>query len=225
MISLAEARRVLSEAGWLSEQPEGFRAEVLRRGQLVRFGAGDTIYRLGDPPGGVYGLVSGAVAVVTAPPDGGPQLLHIGMPGSWIGEGSFLVREPRRVGMRAVVPTVTLHLPLEAMDRIAAEDPLAMRCFVRILMGNLDILVRAFHDLQQNGTDRRVALALLRLAPGAEVAVPVSQADLGQMAHATRGQVNAALRRFVDAGWVGKGYRSVRIRDLAALRGFAAREG
>lgn len=81
------AARVLGATGWLSRQPEAFRETVLRRSVQVRFAAGKTVYEVGDPLGGVYGIVSGAVTVTTGPRMAVPRLFHVGGPGSWIGEG------------------------------------------------------------------------------------------------------------------------------------------
>lgn len=221
MVSQVEAKRILTSAGWLSLQPETFQTEVLRRAHLICFAAGDVVYRLGDPLGGVYGLVAGAVAVSTSPPAAMPRLFHVGMPGSWIGEGPFLSRQPRRVGMQAAVETWMLYLPLAEMDEMEREDPSVVRRFAQILLMNLDILVRAFDALQHPNDTRRVALALLRVVPQEGKALPLSQSDLGTIAHASRKQVNAALGKFADAGWLTKGYRSVTLCDMAALGRFA----
>lgn len=224
MASLAKAKEILTSVGWLSQQPEAFQAEILRRSILMRFAPGDVIYRLGDPLGGVYGLVSGAVTVTTSPPVATPRLFHVGVPGSWIGEGPFLVREPRRVGMQAVVETWMMHLPLEAMDQIAARDPAAIRHFIKILMINLDILVRAFYDLQNPSDNFRVASALLRITSATDEAVPLSQAELGVVSNTSRKQVNAALKQFEAAGWLARGYRTIAITDRQALHRFTERE-
>lgn len=223
MVNLAEAKRVLVNVGWLARQPDTFQAEVLKHATLMRFAAGDVIYRCGDPLGGVYGLVVGAVVVSLGPPAATPRVFHLGTPGSWIGEGPFLSREPRRVGMQAAVETWMMHLPLEAMDQIASRDPLVWRRFVQILLINLDILVRAFYDMQNPDEERRIALALRRIAPVQDQMIPLSQMDLGLMAHASRKQVNAALHKFETKGWIKKGYRSVVIADLQALIKFGER--
>lgn len=125
----------------------------------MHFLPGDVIYRVGDPVGGVYGIASGAVSVTTSPAAATPRLFHVGIPGDWIGEGCFLVREPRRVGMQAAVETWAMHLPLEAMDHIASRDPLAVRRFTKILMNNLDTLVRSFYDLHNPDENFRIAAA------------------------------------------------------------------
>lgn len=124
--------------------------------------------------------------------------------------------------MRAAVDTAMVHLPLSAMDQIAAEDPLAVRCFIQILMINLDILVRAFYEMQDPDDARRVAAALHRIGPRPDTPVPLSQADLGIIARVKRTRVNLVLKQFEAAGWLARGYRSVTVRNLPALGRFSA---
>ena len=52
--------------------------------------------------------------------------------------------------------------------------------------------------------------------------VPLSQADLGLMANASRKQVNAALHYFGKAGWITVGYRAIEVIDTLSLSEFAA---
>lgn len=222
-ITRAEAERVVSETGWLSLQPADFRAEVLRRCVVQHFAAGEIIYHFGGPLGGIYGVVTGVMSVDSSPGHATPILMHIGIPGMWTGEGCFFTRQPRRIELRAVVDTCMMHLPLEAMDQMAARDPNIVRNFAQILMINVDTLLRIVHDLQQRDASRRIAAVLWRISPGA-TPVPLSQAELGTMANASRKQVNAALQRFEGKGWVENSYRSIVVRNVAELRSFAAGE-
>lgn len=224
LVSSQEIRTVLTRVGWLSLQSESFQAEVLRRGRLVHYAANEPLFLLGDPPGGVYGIVRGAVTVMLSPPTEIPRPFHIGLAGSWIGEGPFLTGEDRRVSMYAAIETWAVRLSLEAMEQIVREDPAAMRCFIRILAMNLDILVRAFYDIQDPDDERRVALALLRLSTDTHGSVPLTQAVLGEMSGVSRKRVNAALKRLVAGGYVAKGYRSITVRNASALSELAHRE-
>jgi CRP-like cAMP-binding protein len=221
LVGPSRARDVLLSHGWLSRQPEWFQHEVLKRSVPVRFAAGEVIYRVGDPLGGIYGIVSGAVVASTAPASAVPQILHVMTPGGWTGEGPYLSREPRRLELRAALDTCAVYLPLEAMDQIAARDPAAIRHFVHILMINLDIVLLALYDLQDPDEQRRIARALRRIAPMESTPIPLAQAALGLLANASRKTVNATLQRFEKAGWVKRGYRSITITDRARLAGFA----
>ncbi len=91
-------------------------------------------------------------------------------------------------------------------------------------MINVDTLLRIIHDLQKPEADRRIASVLQRATWTGEHPIPISQADLGIMANASRKQVNAALQRFAEAGWLEHAYRSITIKDIDALRRFAVEE-
>jgi len=220
MATLADAKEVLGRTGWLSQQPEAFQAEIWRRAMLERYMPNDVVFRVADPIGGIYGIVSGAVTVTTSPVTAAPRLFHVGVPGDWIGEGPFLVKEPRRVGMQAAVETWMIHLPINAMEDIASHDPLAVRRFTKLLMINLDTLVKAFYDLHSPDEAFRVASTLERITSHRDNIVPLSQTDIGTISNTSRKQVNAALKDFEAAGWLKRGYRSMVITDRAGLTRF-----
>jgi len=221
LVGPSRTRDILSSAGWLARQPEEFQEEVFRRAVPVKYAAGDVIYRLGDPVGGVYGVVNGAMVVSVAPPRAVPQILHLLTPGAWIGEGSFLSREPRRVGLQAALDTSAVYLPLDCMDQMAGRDPMAVRRFAQILVMNLDIVMQAFYDLQDPNEHRRIARALRRIMTLENTPIPLAQSVLGILANASRKTVNAALQRFEKSGWVKHGYRSITITNLKRLTQYA----
>ena len=221
LVGPSRARDILSSIGWLSRQPEAFQDEVFRRSVPVRYAAGDVIYRQGDPLGGIYGVVSGAVIARVAPGKSIPHILHMLTPGGWTGEGPFLSREPRRLELQAALDTNAVYLPLEAMDQMAARDPQALRNFVQIVMVNLDVVLRASYDLQDPDEHRRIARALRRVMTLENTPIPLAQAALGILANASRKTVNAALQRFEKSGWVKRGYRSITITNMKRLANFA----
>lgn len=213
---------ILSVRGWLSRQPKPFQDAVYGSGQIRRFGRGASIYLQGDAPGGIYGVIRGAVAVTIAPGPTGPHLGHLASPGEWFGEGSFLTGEARRIGLEAATDATLLHLPLEAMERMAASDPSSVRRFAQIAMLNIDLTLRVIDDLLIPQADRRVAAVLARLVGERDHgAVHLSQAELGLVANASRKVVNGALGRFAGRGWVIRGYSAIEIVDAKGLRTFA----
>lgn len=224
MIKRDTAESLLRQNGWLSYQPEVFRSEVLRRSVLVRFSPGEIIYQVGDDLGGIYGLVSGAVMVNTAAPNHTPQLINIGALGAWTGEGCFLTRLPRRVELRALVETWLMHLTLDQMDQMASVDPMVVHNFGQIIMSSVDALIEVIHDLQKVDPDRRIASILQRSASIGKYPLPLTQTEIGTMARASRRQVNVALKRFAENGWLKTSYRSITILNAEKLRLFATEE-
>jgi CRP-like cAMP-binding protein len=108
------------------------------------------------------------------------------------------------------------------MERMAAEDSMAIRRFAQIAISNLDLAL-AVSDLMIAQPERRIAAVLLRSAGARhDPLVRVSQADLGQMANASRKLVSKALHQFGQSGWVETGYNAIKICDAQALKDFAA---
>lgn len=224
-VSRARAEQIMSERGWLPLVPEAFRNDVLRRSVLLHFAPGEPVFRLDDPAGGIYGLVAGTVSASLAPAGATPRLILLGVPGHWTGEGCFLTRKPRRAEMRAVVETTMMHLPLAAMDQMAARDPAVVHHVALLLMMTVEFLFRVINDLQKPEADRRIASVLQRTTWIGETPIPLTQSEVGVMANASRKQVNAAIKRFSEAGWLTNTYRSINITDPAALRRFADGDG
>ena len=217
------AEETLSRRGWLSRQPEPFRRRVFAECQLQQFERGAPIYHLGDPPGGAYGIAAGALAVSIAPGDRGPYFAHLGTAGTWFGEGPFLTGQPRRVGLEAATECVLMYLPLPAMERMAADDPMAIRRFAQIAIGNLDLALGVVADLMIGQPERRIAAVLVRSAGlQDERTVRLSQAELGRLANVSRKLVNRALQRFAAASMVLPRYGAVQILDMQALKQFSA---
>lgn len=217
------AEEVVCSNGWLVMMPQAFQRSLLAHALLQRFAAGATIYRHGDPLGGIYGLVTGTVAINSAPQDAPPRTIHMGIPGGWTGEGCFLTGQPRRVELQAVTDIWVLYVPLEAMERMAAHDPAAIRAFAAISVLATDLLVRVVHDLQRREIAQRIAAVLHRINWKSGTPLTLSQDALAEMANASRQQVNVAIGRFAKLGWISTGYRSITVHDATALLSYAER--
>ena len=226
MTTLDQAEEIMTQEGWLSATPEPFRQTILKRCRLERFPAGATIYALGDPPGGIYGIVSGSIALSIAPGERGPYIAHFARQGFWFGEVSAFTEQPRRIGMTATHDVEVLHLPLPAIRDIVASDPGAWRFFGLIAATYFDALVGAADDLMLRDHVKRFVAVLLRLAgcryetpAGARTPlVDVTQEDLATMAVISRTTVGPLLRKLEAAGHIESGYRSIRILAPDALR-------
>lgn len=219
-----EAEAILGSTGWLADRSPAFRNEVLSRSVLQRFSAGDIIYRIADPPGGIYGLVKGSLAVNCAPPEREPQMIQMGLAGIWTGEGSYLSRQPRRVELQIKAESWLMHLPLDQMDKMAYRDPSVVRDFSMILLNTADILVRIVHDLQKRDPARRIAATIHRATFGCGGELLLGQSELGEMSCASRRQVGTALKHFANQGWISTGYSVVTVLDTDALYHYAHME-
>ena len=220
----ADAERIICERGWLAQMPESFREGLLQKAQLLKFEPGQVIFRPGDPAGGIYGLVAGTVIVNTAPLDSTPRLIHIAVPGGWTGEDCFMTGQPRRIELVVKSETWLMHVPLKTMEQMALADPSYIRAFGVISIIASDSLLKIVHSLQKKNVSARIASALHRMAWSTTAPMSVSQENLSIITNTSRKQVNNALQRFVEAGWVEIGYRAITVIDPAGLRQFAEQD-
>lgn len=223
-MSRENAEHIVCQRGWLSKMPEAFRKRLLQHAQLVKFDAGQLIFQLGDPAGGIYGMVAGTVIVSTAPPDAKPRLIHIALPGGWTGEDSFLTGQPRRIELVAQSETWAMHVPLETMELMAQADPENIRAFGVISVMASDSLLRIVHDLQKKSVSARIASVLHRMYWTTDVPVCVSQENLSIIANTSRKQANSIVQQFAAAGWVKTSYRSITVTNPTALRQHAEQQ-
>ena len=193
---------------------------------MEQFKAGATIFSVGDPPGGMFGLVAGGLGVSIAPGERGPSLAHFARPGTWFGEAAAFSGQPRRVGLTSTRDTALLHLPLNAIHEIVGQDPTAWRLFALVTLGHLDLAIGASDDLMIRDHVKRFIAILLRLG-GCRLATPpdstpievdVNQEDLATMANVARTTAGATLRKLEASGHLDLSYRRFRILAPDALR-------
>ncbi|MGA8713339.1 MAG: Crp/Fnr family transcriptional regulator [Roseiarcus sp.] len=226
MPTLPQAHAIVSREGWLSFTPPPFRQTVLARCKLEALKAGATIYSVGDPPGGMYGLVRGSFAISVAPGERGPYVAHFARPGTWVGEAAAFTEQPRRISLAVTRDSKFLHLPLPAIREIVTADPGAWRFFGLAAIAHNDTAIGAADDLLIRDHVKRSVAVLLRLGGcrystpqgSMSIEIDVSQEDLAVMTNLARTTSGTVLRTLEAAGQVKVSYRRVRILAPDALR-------
>lgn len=226
MPTLPQAHAIVSREGWLSYTPPPFRQTVLDRCKLQALKAGARIYSVGDPPGGMYGLVRGSFAISVAPGERGPYVAHFARPGTWFGEAAAFTEQPRRISLAVTRDSKFLHLPLPAIREIVTADPGAWRFFGLAAIAHNDTAIGAADDLLIRDHVKRSVAVLLRLGGcrystpqgSMSIEIDVSQEDLAVMTNLARTTSGTVLRTLEAAGQVKVSYRRVRILAPDALR-------
>lgn len=226
MLTLDDAREIAETRGWLSQTPEDFRRAVLNRVSLQAYRPGQSIYSIDDPPGGMYGLVSGSVKITVAPGDDVPVLAHVMTPGTWSGYGPAVTGCSRIAGLSAGRNCQALFLPLHAINEIAARDPLTWRYIAALVLSDLKISVGAMDDLMIRDEFRRMIAVLLRAGGfrhggGSEkgpVWLDLSQSELAAMSNLARSTAGTFLHRLEAEGQIQTRYGQIGVLAPEALR-------
>ncbi len=217
---------ILLRTGWLAKLPENVRDAILSVCRIRRFVAGEAIYNAGDPTGGVHGLAYGVVAMVFPDPTADMTLMHLAQPGMWFGELSLVNDGPRMASAIARTDVITFYTPLPALNALLEAEPTWWRHIAKISALNQISTIAGAEDLMLRDTSRRCIATLLRLCgcrtadpdPMLSGASPVTQDELASMANMSRNKAGEVLRELEAQGLITLGYRTVTVRNGAALR-------
>ena len=225
-MNLDAACEIVRGQGWLRQTPAAFQCAVLDRCLLEKFRPGIPIYAVGDEPGGMYGIVAGALGVSVASAKQGVYTAHFALPGSWFGETAAFTRQPRRVGLIATRDSQLLHLPLRAIDAIVRHDPAAWRLFGLLTINHLDLAMGGSEDLMIRDHVKRFVAILLRAGncrrtrsqDNYPIDIDLNHDDLANMANVARTTAGAILRKLEADGHLSLSYRRISILAPGVLR-------
>lgn len=215
----------LANRGWLSLTPTKFRNAVLARIQLREFAKREAVYHAGDPPGGLWVIVQGAVEFEMPPPDAAPILVHFVTPGWWFGEWPLIHDKPRRISVVTSRPSTLATLPLADCRAILKADPSSWRWIAVLASMTLDLSGGVIADLMLRDPTERTAALLLRLSgvrsgvsPAKEpFPIYLSQEKVGHLANLSRNSIIPILRDFVQRGCIVVNYGSIVVTDVSGL--------
>jgi CRP/FNR family transcriptional regulator, cyclic AMP receptor protein len=222
----------LSRHGWLSFTSPEFRAAVLARTELHDFQKGEPVYRAGDPPGGIWALVEGAVEIESGALGATPHLMHLGVPGFWFGEGPLIFGVTRLVSVTACRSSTLVTLPLDDCRAMLDADPAAWRWVAVLSLFTADLAGGVVADLLLRDPVKRTAALLLRLGGvrsrmfRSDSAAPIylSQEKLGSLVNLSRNSIIPVLHEFERNGYVEISYGAIQVTNIAGLERTIAQE-
>lgn len=218
-----EARLLVQRVGWLARLPSELQSALLAVARIRQHPAGDVLFRVGDEPGGLFGLESGCLAVEAAQSDSPPQkglLIH---PGAWIGEGPISGLAARLVGAWTTRPSTVIAIEIAAFRRLALGTPDLWRQLALLAVENTARAIGLAQDLMLRGSRERLAALLARLGglrdahPPDPAVVDATQGEIAAIANLSRGVVSALLQEMETAGMVRLRRAGVEIIDARRL--------
>ncbi len=219
------AGRLLCEKGWLATVPPALQEAVLATGRLRDIQVGETFNIAGDTQVGIWGLVSGQVAVTSAMngPDAPAALLN--NPGQWGGLAP-LFGQPRLANVMARLPSVILFVPYHALRQMLAANPAWWEHFGLLAYEHVMSYGQLAGDLLQPDTRARTAAILLhqaglRNSGEGPMTLALTQEEIGAMATLSRHPMANLLHSFEAEGLIQSGYRQIVVLQAATLRAIA----
>lgn len=181
-----------------------------------------------DPPGGIYGVVSGGIGIEGSSEWHPLRLGHILRTGDWFGYRPALTGRRRAMGYLAVEPSELVHVALSALTMLKQESPALVPLLTAMAVRGDELGTVVACDLLIRNARRRIAAVLLRVTGAHEAVQPtdprgflLTQGMLGDMANASRNYTNRTLAFLQQQGWIEMNHVHIRLLDVAALAGFA----
>lgn len=213
----------LFRTGWLADASDKLRDAIQARCSFRAVSKGESLYHVGDEPGGLYGVVQGQIGVHGNQLGEEPTLFHMVGPGFWTGEFATITGQPRVISLTARTAGQVVRLTRMDFLRIAEADPMAWRHIALMAARNIQRAVVINGAMRREKPAERLASTLVNLAAefgGEPVVLRVSQDDLAAIVRMSRGSVNAALARLESALLLRRDYGAITLNDLSALAAY-----
>jgi CRP-like cAMP-binding protein len=222
--------RALAGGPFLAALTEDDARELRALGRVRTYSAGDAIYHQGDDAGSVSVLLEGRVKIATVTAAGKEVILAFRGPGDIVGEVGAIAGATRSCAVRALEPVQTLAVGAADFRRFLATHAHASMNLVLMLIDRLQAADEARLEFAGHDVVGRVARRLVELcerfgepcAEGVEVKLALSQEELAAWTASSREAVAKAMRLLRELGWIETRRRGVVIRELDALRRYAA---
>jgi len=228
MIDQKQAVAFARSTGWSSGLPPRLQDDLLGVARLRVLSEGTRLYAVGDPPGGLFGIVTGCLAAEAAQSGGSPHkslLLH---PGAWIGEGPVAGLKARMTGVWATRESQVLSIEIADFRRLASAQPEAWRHLALLALQTHGRTIGLAQDLMVRGGRQRLCAILARLGGLHEELVPdptivdATQAEVADIANLARSVVSRFLQEMEGEGILRLGRGTIEIQCQQRLLQCAA---
>lgn len=217
-------RTRLASGHWFSHLPELFQHSLLAHARQRQLAAGQTLFKRGDPPCGLYAVLDGALRISAVNEHGKEALLSLVESPFWLGEICLFDGLPRTHDACAVGPCTLLQVPQQALLNILNEHPQYWRDLALLMSQKLRLSFINIEQLSLMPASVRLAHRLLMIVEGygeaeySKSVLQLPQEDLAAMLSLSRQTTNALLKDLQAQGIVRLGYGEIEILDARRLR-------
>lgn len=214
-----------------SEFTEAELAKLLPRVQRRVYRSEETIFREGDPPAFVYYVQSGEINLSLTSEE---RRISVGKfaSGRLLGIQTIFDDGPHFLSATALSPTTVLAVPRVDLIEILRRHPDAMLKMAAIFTRQIRAAAMLVAEMQFLDLPVRLAKRILELAEETSAAhsrspapaIRVTQKELSELAGATRGGVNRALKRLAQLGLIRISRGSIVVAAPERLRRLAQQE-
>lgn len=221
--SLSGILPLLETDPWFAGLPPACRGWLAAAARRTRLAEGDLAYRVADPPGGLFRVLSGGVRLISYPVTGRPLVNLVVTPGRWFGVLSTLDGGAQPYDAIAMSRTVLLHIPKADIDAIRAVSPDLLRHLALLACQQQRAAIDHVGLLLRRSPPARLADLLLEMADGKDGGsrVRIARDDLAGRIGLSRQGLGQLLLETERAGLIRSRPGGIDILDPAGLSALA----
>jgi CRP-like cAMP-binding protein len=209
-------------------------ARIARGAREVDLARGDILFSRGDPSDGFYIVVYGQMKLAFTSPGGSEKVVEIIPQGQSFGEAVMFMDKPYPVMAQALVDTQLVHIGKRELFAELDRDPVLGRKMIAGLSIRLHRLIADVESYSLHSGRERVIGFLLReiddhlpaagKPEGSPVAIdlPTRKGVIASRLNLTQEHFSRILHDLSEHGLIVVDGRSIRIPDVARLRGFGS---
>jgi CRP-like cAMP-binding protein len=197
------------------------------------FAAGEWVFRMGQPSGGLYCVAAGIVGSRMLHANGAGVILDIAYPGNLIGTPAFLRNGNHHTSAEALTEVRLCWLPGIELRRLIAQFPSLHAQLVRVCLDALDASREAMLQAAALSNHDRLMELLGRLLGHAgsseangqvQARLPISREDLAGMLGVRQETLSRLLKRLSDENLIEISGRHCRLLRPATRTGSCAQQ-
>lgn len=200
-------------------------AEMTRHARQEKYKKGQTIFREGSFPTGIYYILEGRVKKYKVDNFEKEQIIYVANSGELIGYHAVLSGERYPDSATALEECVALFIPKEDFIGVLEQSPLLSSRLLKMLSHEFTVLSNSITIFAQRPVRERLAITLIVLREkfkkgspeGQPIFINLSRDDIANMAGTTRENVVRLLREFKNEQLIESQGRKIWITDIKKM--------
>jgi CRP-like cAMP-binding protein len=200
-------------------------AEMTRYAREEKYKKGQTIFREGGIPTGIYYILEGKVKKYKVDNFEKEQIIYVANAGELIGYHAVLSSERYPDSATALEACIVLFIPKEDFLKVQEHSALLSTRLLKMLSHEFTVLSNSITIFAQRPVRERLAITLIVLREkfkkgnpeGQPILINMSRDDIANMAGTTRENVVRLLREFKDDKLVETQGRKIWITDIKKM--------
>ena len=209
----------------LNDLPAEEYEELSRHMTEQEYHKGETLFREGAVPQGIFFVRQGKVKKFKTGRDGKEQIIYVANSGEMIGYHAILAGERYPDTASTLEKSLIAFIPKEDFISVLEKSTVLPRRLLKTLSHEFSVLANSISIIATRPVKERLAIALIVLRekfkaeakPGEEIVVDISRHDLANMAGTGNENVVRILKEFKLSGILETKGRKIFIHDVKKL--------